>query len=106
MNRSERQGVKSQWDEERPGTPGSRFTVRAALSKARACWKRPRFQALDAVALYFNLFGLFCHSSSTMQLAPLESPSPTKGEGDFQGCVYTFFSNSSVNSVRLPLASA
>lgn len=58
------------------------------LSKVRTCWKHPRFQALDAAALYFNLFGLFCRSSSTMQLAPLESPSLTKGEGDFQGYVY------------------
>ena len=41
-----------------------------------------------------------------MQLAPCESPSLTKGEGDFQGCVYTFFLNSSVNSWRLALTFA
>lgn len=77
-----------------------------ALSKAQTCWKRLRFQALDAAASYFNLFGLFCPSSSTMQLAQLESLSLTEGEGDFQGYVYTFFLNSSVNSLRLALTFA
>lgn len=41
-----------------------------------------------------------------MQLAQLESPSLTEGEGDFQGYVYTFFLNSSVNSLKPALTFA
>lgn len=55
MNRSGRQEIKSQWDEERPGF-GTRVLLHCgALSKAGTCWKRPRFQALDAAAKYHIL---------------------------------------------------